>query len=91
MKKLKRNIQVLALAIFSVSFFSHCDEMDKEDDGREAGKEFCDCLDEGYTVSKCEEKLRDKHSRSTLINKEFRDGFNEAADACDIRLDLIED
>ncbi|MDR2773374.1 MAG: hypothetical protein LBC19_01300 [Tannerella sp.] len=46
-----------------------CEGLESESDkGKKAAEEFCDCLDEGYTMSKCNENFMTTMANASLTN-----------------------
>ena len=61
-----------------------CEESESAADrGKTAASEFCNCLDEGYTKDKCNEKFHDKYGNN--FSDEFINAFNKEGDKCDIQ------
>lgn len=82
MKKRLFLVGALLLVSLSVTFYSCEDEEYDENRGRKAAKEFCDCLDDGYTMKKCNEKFESKYKYED--SEAFIDGFNAEGAKCGI-------
>jgi len=83
MKKIEKIIYLFVLTLLTVTF-SSCDGVDTEKDGRDAGKAFCNCLDNGNTMEECEEDLKSEYNKSTYTNSDFKKGFDEAGKSCGV-------
>ena len=66
---------VTGLAMMTTAFmlFSSCETF--ADDGRKAGKDFCDCVNY-HSEDYCLDELRDNYSNSTYTSVEFIKEFN---------------
>lgn len=70
-----------AVIIFSVVCMSCTDYASQ---GQKAAVEFCDCLDEGYSESECEKRLRNEYDRVEYMNDDFISAFNAEGKSCGI-------
>lgn len=87
MKKMRKTIFSLILALFTIAFVS-CENDDAEEDGRNAANDFCDCMDNGNSVEECEERLKDKYSYATYTDNDFKKGFDQAGKSCGIAWEI---
>jgi hypothetical protein len=81
---MKRKVFLFLSVLSVVLWCSACEESeDDSEKGKTAAAEFCNCLDEGYTMSKCNEKFHDKYGKN--FSTEFINAFNKEGDKCDIK------
>jgi hypothetical protein len=77
-------LSVILSVALSIAWCSSCDDLDSEaDKGKKAAEEFCDCLDDGYTVSKCNEKFHSNYGNN--FSNDFIEAFDKAGKKCDIK------
>jgi len=82
-----RHKKYWALALTSMFFFIAlgyaCNDVStSSDNGTKAAKEFCNCLDDGNSVSKCSNDFHDKYGNS--FDDDFINAFNKEGDKCGI-------
>ena len=67
-----------------IAFCFSCEKEETEaDKGKNAAKEFCNCLDESSFV-KCEDKFQGKHGNK--FSAEFIKAFNKEAEKCEVEI-----
>jgi len=76
----------LFLSVLIIMFCFCCDEFETDaDKGKKAAGEFCDCLNEGYSVSKCNEKFHDKYGKN--FSEGFITAFDKEGKKCNIKVE----
>jgi hypothetical protein len=62
-----------------------CKELESEaDKGEEAAEEFCDCLSDGNSKSKCASEFYDKYGKDHT--EAFMSAFNKKGEKCNVKL-----
>lgn len=84
MKKIILSVEIALLITVSLAFLS-CDDEDNEALGKKAAREFCECLEDGNSSSKCEDKLKSKYKELDYTSDDFIEAFNEEGKSCGIK------
>lgn len=82
----KTFIIIFTIFLFIISFsLTSCEDDDSEDLGRQAAMEFCDCLDDGGSLSECNDEFKDKYRYKT--DEDFINAFNSEGAKCNINIE----